>query len=163
LATITSRYDGVIKTLYYKVNENCLVGSTLVDIELEEQHNDLNLMKVNNTMIQRSNTEVDVSYKESKFHNDKILSTPAVRKIAKENSVNLSNVPASGRDGRVLKEDILSYLCKIDNNIQTEEIIETKIKKNTEELTKTFSAKKYVKYMWKSMTHSLVSPITFKV
>lgn len=33
--TITSRYDGVIKKLYYEVDATALVGTALVDIETE--------------------------------------------------------------------------------------------------------------------------------
>lgn len=33
--TITSRYDGVIKKLYYEVDATALVGKPLVDIETE--------------------------------------------------------------------------------------------------------------------------------
>lgn len=33
--TITSRYDGVIKKLYYDVDTTALVGKPLVDIETE--------------------------------------------------------------------------------------------------------------------------------
>ena len=34
--TITSRYDGIIKNLYYEVDDTALVGQPLVDIELDE-------------------------------------------------------------------------------------------------------------------------------
>lgn len=34
--TITSRYDGIVKRLYYSADEKALVGKPLVDIELEE-------------------------------------------------------------------------------------------------------------------------------
>ena len=40
----------------------------------------------------------------------KVLTTPAVRKIAKENNVDLSQVPGTGPKGRVLKEDVLKYI-----------------------------------------------------
>ena len=33
--TITSRYDGVIKKVHYKVDDTALVGNPLVDIETE--------------------------------------------------------------------------------------------------------------------------------
>lgn len=36
--TITSRYDGVIRKLYYDVDAIAHVGSPLVDIETEKEH-----------------------------------------------------------------------------------------------------------------------------
>lgn len=38
------------------------------------------------------------------------LATPAVRRIAKENKVDLSKVPPTGRNGRVLKGDVMEFL-----------------------------------------------------
>jgi pyruvate dehydrogenase E2 component (dihydrolipoamide acetyltransferase) len=43
---------------------------------------------------------------------ENVRSSPLVRKIARENNVNLSVVPGTGADGRVTKEDILAYLQK---------------------------------------------------
>jgi len=42
--------------------------------------------------------------------NVKVLATPAVRRIAQEYGVTLSDVTGSGKDGRVLKEDILAHV-----------------------------------------------------
>lgn len=42
----------------------------------------------------------------------KTLATPAVRRLAMENNIKLSEVIGSGKDGRILKEDILNYLEK---------------------------------------------------
>ncbi len=40
----------------------------------------------------------------------KVLATPAVRGIAREEGVDLRLVKGTGEGGRVLKEDLLSYI-----------------------------------------------------
>jgi len=38
------------------------------------------------------------------------LATPATRHLARKHQINLANVPATGKDGRISKEDILNYV-----------------------------------------------------
>jgi len=38
-----------------------------------------------------------------------VLSTPAVRNLAKQHGVDLNDVKGTGKDGRILKEDVLQY------------------------------------------------------
>ncbi len=40
----------------------------------------------------------------------KALATPAVRHIAKKNNLDINDIPGSGKDGRVTKEDVLNFL-----------------------------------------------------
>lgn len=40
---------------------------------------------------------------------DRVLATPAVRRIAREHDLDLRAIPGSGRNGRVLKEDVLRF------------------------------------------------------
>jgi pyruvate/2-oxoglutarate dehydrogenase complex dihydrolipoamide acyltransferase (E2) component len=39
-----------------------------------------------------------------------VLATPSVRKMALENKVNIADIQGSGKDGRILKDDIVRYL-----------------------------------------------------
>ena len=43
---------------------------------------------------------------------ERVRSSPLVRKIARENNLDLSKVPGTGSAGRITKEDILGYLSK---------------------------------------------------
>ena len=51
-------------------------------------------------------TDNEIQHPDSK----KVLATPAVRKMAVENEVDLNNITGSGKEGRILKEDILKYI-----------------------------------------------------
>ncbi len=43
---------------------------------------------------------------------ERVRSSPLVRRLAKDNNLDLSQVPASGLGGRVTKEDVLGFLAK---------------------------------------------------
>jgi hypothetical protein len=46
----------------------------------------------------------------SDYSSGKVLATPAVRRLLRENNLDASKVPGSGKDGRVLKEDVLKFV-----------------------------------------------------
>lgn len=169
--TITSRYDGIVSKIHHKVDDIALVGKPLLDFDVideeeesgtssdeklttkdkfEEQDNEFSLM---NQISKSDGTRI------------KVLATPAVRRIAIENKVNLNDVMATGKQGRVLKGDILKYL---ENGSDTKPI-PVKIERK-QELTPTETQKEFKpilqdtilpikgvqKAMFKSMTESLV-------
>ncbi|KAL7304167.1 hypothetical protein TKK_0003465 [Trichogramma kaykai] len=168
--TITSRFDGVIKEVHSKIDDTVLVGSALVDIELEADDEDEvppttpsppGDIAAQPISIERT-AAAATSQNTSERAMEKSLATPAVRRIARENNVDLAEVPSTGKDGRVLKEDILAYLegKSIDASSPTEQ--------KPRDTTTVAAAvtgpptvsvqKKYAKHMWKSMTQSLSIP-----
>ncbi|XP_026556184.1 lipoamide acyltransferase component of branched-chain alpha-keto acid dehydrogenase complex, mitochondrial [Pseudonaja textilis] len=105
--TITSRYDGVIRKLHYGLEEIAHVGKPLVDIETAS---------VKAVTPEEDVVETPAVFSEEQIHQQikghKILVTPAVRRLAMENNIKLSEVVGTGKDNRILKEDILNYLAK---------------------------------------------------
>jgi 2-oxoisovalerate dehydrogenase E2 component (dihydrolipoyl transacylase) len=121
---ITSRYDGTVLTLNGAVGDMMIVGEALLELDVEGAGDSVTVkseepgvMKEPLTIPSASNTASN-STSNSTSHgprstgggNDKILTTPAVRKIAKENNVDLATVTGTGSKGRILKEDVLMFL-----------------------------------------------------
>ncbi|XP_043486077.1 lipoamide acyltransferase component of branched-chain alpha-keto acid dehydrogenase complex, mitochondrial [Polistes fuscatus] len=176
--TITSRYDGLVKELHYKIDEIALVGEPLIDIELDEENTVENeqerKIEENREKEEEAKEKEKVKAEEKeevkdnkkfKEKNDKtslesskdeypekiqIIATPAVRRLALENNINLCDVRATGKDGRVLKEDVLVYLEKLESKKQIQEV--------TQQTERKMPIKKYSKHMWKTMTQSLSIP-----
>uniref|UniRef100_A0A0N4Z1T5 Dihydrolipoamide acetyltransferase component of pyruvate dehydrogenase complex n=1 Tax=Parastrongyloides trichosuri TaxID=131310 RepID=A0A0N4Z1T5_PARTI len=115
--TITSRYDGIIKKLYYSVDDMAKVGQPLVDIETDSDdkvESENTVKKVNTEDISKSFEKP--SYADSNaehIKSGKVLATPAVRRIAWENNIDLTSVNGSGRSGRIMKEDVLRFIGQI--------------------------------------------------
>lgn len=105
--TITSRYDGVIRKLYYDVDATALVGKPLVDIETESSSE---VIQEEDVVETPAMAREEHTHQEIKGH--KTQATPAVRRLAMENNIKLSEVVGTGKDGRILKEDILNFLAK---------------------------------------------------
>uniref|UniRef100_A0A3Q3RAE5 Dihydrolipoamide acetyltransferase component of pyruvate dehydrogenase complex n=1 Tax=Monopterus albus TaxID=43700 RepID=A0A3Q3RAE5_MONAL len=105
--TITSRYDGVIRKLYYDVDATALVGKPLVDIETESGSE---VIQEEDVVETPAMAREEHTHQEIKGH--KTQATPAVRRLAMENNIKLSEVLGTGKDGRILKEDILNFLAK---------------------------------------------------
>jgi len=107
--TITSKYDGVVTKLYYQVDDIAQTGDPLIDVEIQGEA-DGGDAGSNVATIAVEDTDVDMENSSGK-RNVKVLATPAVRRIAMENNVNLADVQGTGKEGRVLKEDILSFVA----------------------------------------------------
>lgn len=120
--TITSRYDGKILKLHRNVDDIALVGKTLLDFEVEEEEGDSDSSdsesegEKEKTPSKKADSEVAAKPNQAtdeEVNRSITLATPAVRRIAKENKVDLSKVTATGKHGRVLKGDVLEYLGEV--------------------------------------------------
>ncbi|CAG9861892.1 unnamed protein product [Phyllotreta striolata] len=108
--TITSRYDGVVAKLHYDVDETAFVGKPLVDIETENDGPETPETAQDEVADTRKPTPINTE--KLAPDNSGVQCIPSVRRLAKEHNLDLSKVPASGKNGRILKEDVLNYMSK---------------------------------------------------
>jgi 2-oxoisovalerate dehydrogenase E2 component (dihydrolipoyl transacylase) len=116
--TITSRYDGRIMKLHYSIDDIALVGKPLVDFDVEEEEEDDADSGSSSSSSSSSDSDCGSSSSSDDESSKQILTTPAVRRIAKENNVDLSKVHPTGRGKRILKGDVLEYLNMIPKGTQ---------------------------------------------
>lgn len=127
---ITSRFSGVVKKLYYDAGEMAKVGKPFVDIDIEgdvDQETLENLTPApspDESVDQKplapeapqkpetvpSSTGVADPPAPKPKGKHAALATPAVRHMCKELKIDILDVDGTGRDGRVLKEDIQKFI-----------------------------------------------------
>ena len=134
LVEITAMHTGRVNKLYYQQGDIAKVHTPLFSIDIEgESDSESESESGAGIHIAESekNTAVDVTKNadESALNPEKVkiqnnaLATPAVRRIARENNLDLSLVPSSGKDGRVLKDDVLNYLSA--DAVSTKAVVNT--------------------------------------
>ena len=131
---ITSRFAGVIKKLHYEAGEMAKVGKPLVDIDIQGEIKQEDLAALTESragdefpaeeketaptpsreLASNSSPSVSESATPSKGKHA-TLATPAVRHLTKELDVNIEDVNGTGRDGRVLKEDVYQFAKQRDS------------------------------------------------
>lgn len=168
--TISSRYDGVVRKLYHDVDGMARVGQALIDVEIEGNAQEEDQPKkeaASSTPEVSKSSSTSSSSPEATPSEGKVLATPAVRRIAIENNVKLSNVRGSGKDGRVLKEDVLKFLGQVpadhssgSANIRTTHQAPLPSAKSYEPLQQDVSVpiRGYTRAMIKTMTEALKIP-----
>ena len=110
---ITSRFDGVVSKLLYQPGEMAKVGSPLVEIESDAEGDQAAPVKAITEDIPTSSLDTSSTASSPvsniSFIDNEVLATPAVRRVARENKIDLSKVRGTGKEGRVLKEDVLNF------------------------------------------------------
>jgi 2-oxoisovalerate dehydrogenase E2 component (dihydrolipoyl transacylase) len=170
-AEISSRYDGVITKLHHAPDSVVTVGSPLVDINVTDHVTDdaaaiTPPMTANAPIVPvTQNSQPEITQKSQPEITQKsqleispaslqnapeIMATPAVRRIAKEHSIDLSKVTPTGPNGRILKMDVLAFL----QNAATAQTTDV----DQSQKDKAVPLTQIQKSMFKAMTKSLAIP-----
>lgn len=179
---ITSKYGGVIKKLLYERDAVVQVGDPMLEIEVEGEEDDGEVEQEKGEPEHRQSasessrqerlppdpkpdqtTEAsgDAAPKPKFSGRHANLATPAVRGLLKEHKLEITTIEGTGKDGRVLKEDVHRHVeqskrrSPADSGISTVEdtsVSDTKQREELQNLTPIQSA------MFKSMTKALSIP-----
>ncbi|KAE8358046.1 2-oxoacid dehydrogenases acyltransferase-domain-containing protein [Aspergillus caelatus] len=129
---ITSRYGGIVKKLHFQADDTVPTGKALCDIEVEDgKYPDDNPPPEPTpaaaqpssapAQAEAKQPSVEVAATTQKPETPKnvsryaTLATPAVRGMLKTHNVNILDVLGTGKDGRVLKEDVLRFVAARDS------------------------------------------------
>lgn len=180
---ITSRYDGVITSLNGAVGDMVAVGSPLLHLRVKgkatesttSSNNEAESVTLNN--VDEKQDRLQIPSLESNYDIDgksndstraltamksstKVLTTPAVRKLAMDYDLDLGNMVGTGPKGRILKADVKKLLR--DKGLLEEETESTdaaaRQPQPTLEEDTVVEIKGYNRLMVKSMTASLEIP-----
>ncbi|WCJ23463.1 Dihydrolipoyllysine-residue acetyltransferase component of pyruvate dehydrogenase complex [Euphorbia peplus] len=99
---ITSRYKGKVSQMLYVPGDIVKVGETLLKMVVEDS---LGASPIPDA----TEHPKPPDFKLEKGQPGGVLCTPAVRHLANQYSINLNDITGTGKDGRVLKEDVLQY------------------------------------------------------
>lgn len=179
---ITSRFPGTVKKLYYEAGDMARVGKPFVDIDISGDANEADIEAL--TAPEESANEPETpapapsapSEPPSQTPTPDVgdaatpapkpkgkcasLATPAVRHLSKTMKVDINDIDGTGRDGRVLKEDIHKFIQARDNpQAQSTPQAAAPTQQTTSVQTETSVPLSNIQQMmFKSMTRSLNIP-----
>ena len=115
---VTSPNSGYISEIKTKVGETVEVGSQLGSISQSQSKNTTNIEKEVITRKAKKSEEIKPKKTEPVNNNVVKLKTevkkdelsPAVKRIVEERKIDLSHVQGSGKDGRILKSDLITLM-----------------------------------------------------
>ncbi|MGI9228048.1 MAG: 2-oxoglutarate dehydrogenase complex dihydrolipoyllysine-residue succinyltransferase [Gammaproteobacteria bacterium] len=105
---ITAPQSGELASINKQKNENVTSNEVLATINTNKRAAPSRASNINTNVAQ-----LDVASKSEKFKEQlqqPAKTSPAVRKLAVENNVDIKNIHGSGKDGRITKQDIEDYI-----------------------------------------------------
>lgn len=114
LVEIPSIYTGKVVNLYYKKGEIAKVHTPLFSMEVMQSSDaqsatEESKVVINNEKVTPTNINERRKIEMPAIAAKKVLSSPAVRRLARELNVDLTQVQGSGEKGRIYKEDVLAF------------------------------------------------------
>ncbi|AKC60325.1 Dihydrolipoyllysine-residue acetyltransferase component of pyruvate dehydrogenase complex [Blochmannia endosymbiont of Camponotus (Colobopsis) obliquus] len=110
---VPSLFSGIVQSIMISVGDKISTGTLIMMIDIKDEVEVLNKStdKVDNfsSSLQQNNKEKLIHI--DNLHN--IYASPLVRRMAREFGLDLSKIKGSGRKGRILREDIQSYIKNI--------------------------------------------------
>jgi len=110
LVQIPAKYDGVVEKLYYKKGEIAQVHSPLFQMRLAGGNGNVQTSSVAESKPAAKADTQNTAVKAQLPKNGKAIASPAVRRLAREQDIDINLVPGSGKNGRVYKEDIARFV-----------------------------------------------------
>ena len=108
IVEIPSMYNGRVTKLYYAEGDIAKVHGSLFAIEIEGAEEAV--VSAEGSLLTEGSPSVVSAEKPAPANQSTVLTTPAVRKMAREHDLDLGTIAGSGKQGRVLKEDVLDFL-----------------------------------------------------
>ncbi|MCF2899556.1 MULTISPECIES: dihydrolipoyllysine-residue acetyltransferase [unclassified Pseudoalteromonas] len=114
LVQIPAKYTGKVKKLYYQKGDIAAVHSPLFQMSIAGQSAEPDVssavVKAQTNAVTKSAEKPAPASSATKQLNKKAVASPAVRRKARELDVDLTQVPGSGKNGRIYKQDIEDFL-----------------------------------------------------
>ncbi len=131
LVEIPSPVEGVVKSLDVEEGEVAIVGQTIITIddgsedsgdagaseekteekaETEDEKPSAEKKSKAQSEVKSEAKSADKSAEKKEVSGERVIAMPSVRKFARDNDVKIAEVTGSGKNGRVLKEDVEAFL-----------------------------------------------------
>ena len=155
LVEIPSPVDGVVKSIDVEEGEVAIVGQTIIVIDdgsedsgdagaseekTEEKAEDKKPAaeeKSEKQSEEKSEKKSEDKQPEKKeVSGERVIAMPSVRKFARDNDVNIAEVSGSGKNGRVLKEDVEAFLSGDQASAEADAAVADDTKSDVEETSK---------------------------
>ncbi|EQB36563.1 MULTISPECIES: dihydrolipoamide acetyltransferase family protein [Virgibacillus] len=132
---IPSPVDGTVEKVHVEEGTVAVVGDTIITFDAEgyesnddeeEAQDDKEAEKEEASKSEDKQVEEKSQPASDSGDNKRVIAMPSVRKYARDNEVNISEVTGSGKNGRILKEDIDSFKNGGQATTETSEATEEK-------------------------------------